>query len=76
MPYFDYYKSVQDVEYYEILKNLMVRWEYEIVKFKEAKSNYDTDKIGRYFSAISKEANLRQQQYGWLVFGVSERSDM
>lgn len=55
MPYFDYYKSVQDVEYYEILKNLMVRWEYEIVKFKEAKSNYDTDKIGRYFSAISNE---------------------
>ncbi|MDE7251096.1 MAG: transcriptional regulator, partial [Lachnospiraceae bacterium] len=33
---------------------------------------YDTDKIGRYFSAISNEANLRQQQYGWLVFGVGE----
>lgn len=51
----------------------MDRWEYEIVEFKEAKSNYDTDKIGRYFSAISNEANLRQQQYGWLVFGVSEK---
>ncbi len=73
MPYFDYDKSVQDVEYYEILENLMARWEYEIVEFKEAKSNYDTDKIGRYFSAISNEANLRQQQYGWLVFGVSEK---
>ena len=73
MPYFDYDKSVQDVEYYEILENLMDRWEYEIVEFKEAKSNYDTDKIGRYFSAISNEANLRQQQYGWLVFGVSEK---
>lgn len=73
MPYFDYDKSVQDVEYYEILENLMTRWEYEIVEFKEAKSNYDTDKIGRYFSAISNEANLRQQQYGWLVFGVSEK---
>ncbi|MDO5062772.1 MAG: ATP-binding protein [Peptostreptococcaceae bacterium] len=73
MPYFDYDKSVQDVEYYEILENLMDRWEYESVEFKEAKSNYDTDKIGRYFSAISNEANLRQQQYGWLVFGVSEK---
>ncbi|MCI6731317.1 MAG: putative DNA binding domain-containing protein [Lachnospiraceae bacterium] len=51
----------------------MDRWEYEIVEFKEAKSNYDTDKIGRYFSAISNEANLRQQQYGWLIFGVSEK---
>lgn len=73
MPYFDYDKSVRDVEYYEILENLMARWEYEIVEFKEAKSHYDTDKIGRYFSAISNEANLRQQQYGWLVFGVSEK---
>lgn len=76
MPYFNYDKSVQDVEYYEILENLMARWEYEIVEFKEAKSNYDTDKIGRYFSAISNEANLRQQQYGWLVFGVSEKGKL
>lgn len=73
MPYFYYDKSVKDVEYYEILEKLMERWEYEVVEFKEAKSNYDTDKIGRYFSAISNEANLRQQQYGWLVFGVSEK---
>lgn len=72
MPYFEYKKSIKDTEYYEILETLMERWEYEIVEFKEAKSNYDTDKIGRYFSAISNEANLRQQQYGWLVFGVGE----
>lgn len=72
MPYFEYSKSVKDIEYYEILGNLMKRWEYEIVEFKEAKGGYDTDKIGRYFSAISNEANLRQQQYGWLVFGVGE----
>jgi len=51
----------------------MERWEYETVEFKEAKSSYDTDKIGRYFSALSNEANLKQQQYGWLVFGVSEK---
>lgn len=72
MLYFEYNKFVKDIEYYEILETLMQRWEYEIVEFKEAKSSYDTDKIGRYFSAISNEANLRQQQYGWLVFGVGE----
>lgn len=72
MLYFEYNKSTKDAEYYEILEMLMERWEYEIVEFKEAKSSYDTDKIGRYFSAISNEANLRQQQYGWLVFGVGE----
>jgi len=74
MHYFEYRKSIKDVEYYEILENLMERWEYEIVEFKEAKGGYDTDKIGRYFSAISNEANLRQQQYGWLVFGVGEQN--
>ena len=53
MRFFDYEKSVKDIEYYEILENLMERWEHEVVEFKEAKGGYDTDKIGRYFSAIS-----------------------
>lgn len=73
MKFFDYDKNANNVEYYEILEDLMERWEHEIVEFKEAKGGYDTDKIGRYFSAISNEANLRNQQYGWLVFGVSEK---
>lgn len=73
MAFFEYDKNVKNVEYYEILEILMERWEYETVEFKEAKSNFDTDKIGRYFSALSNEANLKQQQYGWLVFGVSEK---
>lgn len=75
MNYFDINSAVQDKQYYEILDMLMDRWEYEIVEFKEARSNYDADKIGRYFSAISNEANLKQQQYGWLVFGVSEKGE-
>ncbi|MBQ3546732.1 MAG: putative DNA binding domain-containing protein [Lachnospiraceae bacterium] len=74
MSFFQYDKSVKGAEYYEILESLMERWEYETVEFKEAKSNYDTDKIGRYFSALSNEANLKQQQYGWLIFGVSEKN--
>lgn len=74
MSYFEYSKTVKDVEYYEILEMLMERWEFEIVEFKEAKGGYDTDKIGRYFSAISNEVNLRQQQYGWLAFGVGEKN--
>ena len=56
MPYFEFNKSVKSIEYYEILEMLMERWEFEIVEFKEAKGGYDTDKIGRYFSAISNEA--------------------
>lgn len=53
----------------------MERWEYEIVEFKEAKGQYSEDKIGQYFSAISNEANLKNQQYGWFVLGVSEQKD-
>ena len=61
--------------YAEKLDGLMDNWENEIVEFKEAKAAYDADKIGRYFSALSNEANLRHQQCGWLVFGVSETHD-
>lgn len=62
-------------DYYETLAGLIERWEYEIVEFKEAKGQYSTDKVGQYFSAISNEANLKNQQYGWLVLGVSEQKE-
>ena len=72
MAIFDYDESFQRAEYYELLNVLMERWETEIVEFKEAKGGYSEDKIGQYFSAISNEANLKNQQYGWFVLGVSE----
>ena len=72
MKFFDYDLTSDKAEYYETLQGLMERWEYEIVEFKSATGQYSPDKIGRYFSAISCEANLKQQQYGWFVLGVSE----
>ena len=72
MAVFDYDESFQQAEYYELLNVLMERWETEIVEFKEAKGGYSEDKIGQYFSAISNEANLKNQQYGRFVLGVSE----
>lgn len=47
--------------------------ENEVVEFKEAKNNYDFNKLGKYFSAISNEANLCGKPYGWLVFGVEDK---
>ncbi len=47
--------------------------ENEVVEFKEAKNNYDFTKLGKYFSAISNEANLCGKPYGWLVFGVEDK---
>ena len=73
MKYFDYNVDSPDSYYYEKLQSLIDEWESEIVEFKEAKSGYDLDKLGKYFSALSNEANLRNRQNGWLVFGVSEQ---
>ncbi len=47
--------------------------ETEWVEFKEAKSNFDFDDLGRYFSALSNEANLKKRPAGWLVFGVTDK---
>jgi len=47
--------------------------EIEWVEFKEAKNNFDFDDLGRYFSALSNEANLKGQPWAWLVFGVKDK---
>ena len=44
--------------------------ETDWVEFKEANDNYDFRKLGKYFSALANEANLKNQPCGWLVFGV------
>ena len=46
--------------------------EVEWVEFKEAKRSIDFDELGKYFSALSNEANLKNQQCGWLVLGVTD----
>ncbi|MFO1264571.1 MAG: putative DNA binding domain-containing protein [Rhodoferax sp.] len=45
--------------------------ENEVVEFKEAKNGYDFTKLGKYFSALCNEANLKHQRTAWLVFGVN-----
>ena len=72
MEFFKYDTNDPQAEQYELLQSLMENWEDEIVEFKTASGQYSTDKIGQYFSAISNEANLMNQQYGWFVLGVSE----
>lgn len=47
--------------------------EIEWVEFKEAKNNYDFDDLGKYFSALSNEANLKGQPWAWFVFGVKDK---
>ena len=53
-----------------IAELLKTSTETEVLEFKEAKFNYDTDKLGRYFSALSNEANLKGNDRAYLLFGV------
>lgn len=53
------------------LADMMAHHENEVVEFKEAKSNYNFNDIGKYFSALSNEANLRGKREGWLIFGIT-----
>jgi ATP-dependent DNA helicase RecG len=46
--------------------------ESEVVEFKEAKNGYDFSKLGKYFSALNNEANLKGVPSAWLVFGVKD----
>ena len=48
--------------------------ETEWLEFKEAKNNFDIDDIGKYFSALSNEANLKGVSCSWLIFGIEDKT--
>ncbi len=48
-------------------------FENEIVEFKEAKNDFDFGKLGRYFSALSNEANLKRVKEAWLILGIEDK---
>ena len=48
--------------------------EHEWLDFKSAEKSFDTDKLGKYFSALSNEANLANERSGWLVLGVDDKT--
>jgi ATP-dependent DNA helicase RecG len=56
----------------QILSELLcLSSETEVIEFKEAKTTFDFTRLGKYFSALSNEANLLGKPNAWLVFGVS-----
>ncbi|GBD99034.1 divergent AAA domain protein [bacterium BMS3Abin07] len=48
--------------------------ETECVEFKEAKNKFHFGEIGKYFSALSNEANLKNKNCGWLICGIEDKS--
>ncbi len=62
-----------DALYGELVKLRNLPAETEIVEFKEAKTNFDFSKLGKYFSALCNEANLKGKAQAWLVFGIENK---
>ena len=61
----------------QVLEDLLaLSGESELVEFKEAKNDYDFRKLGKYFSALSNEANLARKSRAWLVFGVHDAREV
>ena len=60
------------MDIYEVFNNLRYHHEDEVVEFKQAGNNFDFDDLGKYFSALSNEANLRDKAFAWLAFGVHD----
>lgn len=66
--------TLTPTELNHLLEQLLLSWENEVVEFKQVPKDYDTDRIGEYFSALSNEANLRNVERAWLVFGISDKT--
>lgn len=57
-------------DYKAIFQRLITNVEHEVIEFKTAENQYDRDKLGKYFSALSNEANLRDEEFAWIVMGI------
>lgn len=71
------HKIYNDSQILDILNDLLsYPWdgEAEWLEFKDANDNFSTPTIGKYFSALSNEANLLWKDYGRLIFGVQNKT--
>lgn len=64
---------MEQLELESLLPILIAEGENEIVEFKEANDNFSNQDIGKYFSALANEANLRNKERAWLIFGIRDK---
>ena len=58
------------------IRKMIDDFEDEVVEFKEARTNYSFKDIGKYFSALGNEANIRGCKEAWLIFGVTNEKEI
>ncbi len=64
-----------EAELREKIYGMLKDFETEVVEFKEANNNYSFKDIGKYFSALGNEANIRGKNEAWLIFGVTNHGE-
>lgn len=64
-----------DDELKEKIYGMLEDFETEVVEFKEAQNNYSFKDIGKYFSALGNEANIRGKSEAWLIFGITNQRE-
>lgn len=65
-----------DQQLIEKIRKMIIDFEDEVVEFKEARTNYSFKDIGKYFSALGNEANIRGFKEAWLIFGVTNKKEV
>lgn len=50
--------------------------ENEVLEFKKAQNQIDKDKLGRYFTALSNEANLKNERSAYIILGVDNSKNI
>ena len=61
----------------DLLYNLLsANTESEVLEFKEAQNQFDKDKLGRYFTALSNEANLKNERSAYIILGVDNSKNI
>ena len=61
---------MNEKELKKLLKNLLRHGECEYVEFKE--NYFNNDDFLKYYSALSNSATLHNEDFGYMVFGVSD----
>ena len=59
----------------EELQKIIEHGESNLVELKEARDGFEYKRVGKYFSALSNEANLNGQEEAYLIFGVNDKKE-
>ena len=65
---------MNEKELKELLKSLLKQGECEYVEFKE--NYFKIDDFLKYYSALSNSATLHNEDFGYMVFGVSDNGNI